>query len=184
MPVHPRGPRGTPLPDTLQSGGARFIPAGAGNTCRRPPSSQYLSGSSPRARGNTPHIRDLAPFSGGSPPRARGTHKSLPTDLARRRFHPRGRGEHEQPFARHVVDLGSSPAGAGNTWARDGRDPDYRGSSRGRGGNTPANTERLFRSTRFIPRGRGEHVEAVLADDRHTCSSPRGRGEHSISGPA
>jgi len=83
--------RGTHRRPHRRAAGARFIPAGAGNTPRRWSTPRYPS-VHPRGRGE--HIRKpiTARFILGSSPRARGTRGSSVGDLARLRFIPAGAG--------------------------------------------------------------------------------------------
>ena len=159
LPVHPRGggelrgalqpecgvigssPRGRGTRDQLNLGRpfARFIPAGAGNSCRWP--FPTASGAvHPRGGGELARRASAAVDPAGSSPRGRGTRSGkwlylmtprfIPAGagnsprpclpLPRHSVHPRGGGELPTPSRSHSCDTGSSPRGRG-TLAWPGR---------------------------------------------------------------
>ncbi len=129
--------RGTLSLPSIATAGARFIPAGAGNT----PLSQALACRwpvHPRGRGEHQRGGCASKSRAGSSPRARGTRQAQAAEVVRRRFipagagntcalpvakcretvHPRGRGEHYEMIARSSCRSGSSPRARGTLLTR------------------------------------------------------------------
>ncbi len=165
--------RGTPRTRCCVCSIRRFIPAGAGNTCRVAGVTASVA-VHPRGRGEHAFSDRSVDLSAGSSPRARGTPgSSNPTRIASRfipagagntawctsrmrlsAVHPRGRGEHYHHAPRLRLTAGSSPRARG---------------TRGRA--------RVWQSRCAVhPRGRGEHVRNLRAEDKAGGSSPRARG--------
>ena len=130
--------RGTPGICSGMTGGARFIPACAGNSARSALTSTPARGSSPRVRGTrsclplrlatTPvHPRvcgelvsntaSAAPFDGSSP-RVRGTQQGVSLALGRNRFIPACAGNSSPLNPIAWTRYGSSPRVRGTLWAR------------------------------------------------------------------
>ena len=174
-PVHPRGrgehdmngtnrlllpgssprARGTPARRQRPSDAPRFIPAGAGNTCKVRWSRRPLS-VHPRGRGEHGQWDACAGSARGSSPRVRGTLQRLVVG----RFAPR-----------------FIPAGAGNTVNADLGDVNGPVHPRGCGEHANCHIERppLFGSS---PRVRGTHTVLIDAESCKPAVHPRGRGEH------
>ena len=151
----------------------RFIPAGAGNTCRRRPYRQPQA-VHPRRRGE--HVGNSLHYAWdhGSSPQARGTLWHRAVYAVRRRFipagagntnmrrnllrrgtvHPRRRGEHASGVPVQLYSDRFIPAGAGNTWI--------------------ARADLFW--TMVHPRRRGEHGPTLGTGLVSNGSSPQARG--------
>ena len=165
--------RGTPIGRQPQQPELRFIPAGAGNTCRCR-SGTCPGPDHPRWRGEHAVVAAMVPSPDGSSPLARGTPVDELRFHAHRRFipagagntpwkppcrspatvHPRWRGEHGIRPGLPVRRRRFIPAGAGNT---------------GRSRRPPA-------ASTVHPRWRGEHVLAGQTFSITDGSSPLARG--------
>ena len=151
--------RGTRLAECRWPPPARFIPAGAGNTCRA--SHRRRSRTvHPRWRGE--HCCASADRAGclGSSPLARGTPSSAFAAKHSSSVHPRWRGEHEWWPKTDEFFSGSSPL------------------ARGTQGDTIDGTYEF----RFIPAGAGNTAKGSSSDDGGAVH-PRWRGEHPTGSP-
>ena len=171
----------------------RFIPARAGNTCRR----QSMSRSGPvhpRSRGEHDPVAPGPGHEGGSSPLARGTQRMATGHRPPGRFiparagntrvsaalcafrpvHPRSRGEHCSATSSGRSADGSSPLARGT---RPGAAPCARASRfiPARAGNT-AGAPPAQRGPPVHPRSRGEHVAMTSRLSRTCGSSPLARG--------
>jgi len=154
----------------------RFIPAGAGNTGKRPKPGCAQSGSSPRVRGIRPPGLGGQPLLGSSP-RVRGIRYIVRRIAGVGRFIPAGAGNtsllgrKQKPGTVHPRGCGEYhwwpgvwtqcrfiPAGAGNTPPR----------------------HRLYAGLPVHPRGCGEYTTKRTSASPSVGSSPRVRG---ILGP-
>ena len=175
----------------------RFIPAGAGNTCRRRPYRQPRA-VHPRRRGE--HLAAGQQPSGraGSSPQARGTPTSTSAHPCPSRFipagagnthhfcrcrskmpvHPRRRGEHICAQIVRVWRAGSSPQARGTPCGDISNLIGRRFIPAG-AGNTPAQqSARLLRQVH--PRRRGEHASDTNIGSATYGSSPQARGTHLV----
>ncbi len=178
---------------------ARFIPAGAGNTC------DLARGHSRRAvhpRGRGEHQKRWRELWAdvGSSPRARGTpqigvdvgtvQRFIPAGAGNTWFwlrswllrpvHPRGRGEHGFQLNQSSDPLGSSPRARGTLPRRTCLGFVLRFIPAG-AGNTPSPSG-YAHGHPVHPRGRGEHASIASARTRAVGSSPRARGTRKASG--
>ncbi len=92
--------------------------------------------------------------------------------------HPRGHGEHMQPFGGRTTRSGSSP------WARGTHAPDATVATLDRfipvgTGNTP-NPSDIHNSTPVHPRGHGEHITKAIDSVKKFGSSPWARGTQDV----
>ena len=145
-----RGTRHSP-PSRMPA--SRFIPARAGNTCRRlrMPSTWPVH---PRSRGEHRSRCFARRFAIGSSPLARGTPWPPGPSRSMVTVHPRSRGEH---FSRPALQRRSN-----------GSSPLARGTRAGRG--------TLHRADPVHPRSRGEHAFRFASSSRSAGSSPLARG--------
>ncbi len=132
----------------------RFIPAGAGNTCRVLAVSCAVS-VHPRRCGEHAGKERCRNRPNGSSPQVRGTPEEAKEVLLRTAVHPRRCGEH-------------SPTNPGGT-LYTGSSPQVRG--------TLPNGDQFRTNTRFIPAGAGNTMPYILAVERPTVH-PRRCGEH------
>ena len=171
----------------------RFIPAGAGNTCRVVSGSRSKS-VHPRGRGEHEARQGGGEETGGSSPRARGTRTAgyesirgtrfIPAgagNTSRRRstpqgrtVHPRGRGEHSRSRANSGEPNGSSPRARGTLTASPSSQVRDRFIPAG-AGNTLRHVRRYV-GVAVHPRGRGEHNSHLIVRSIADGSSPRARG--------
>ncbi len=173
--------------------GARFIPAGAGNTLREGVRVTRTA-VHPRRRGE--HFFSVMPFRGkpGSSPQARGTRPELEPEGAVLRFipagagntqrpqrqqsrppvHPRRRGEHIAQLTVGTAASGSSPQARG-TPARRLVYPIVLRFIPAGAGNTPSERQAKWRAS-VHPRRRGEHSVGHPEGDERGGSSPQARG--------
>ncbi len=199
VPVRPAGspPRARGAPDREPHRDHRrgLTPAGAGSTRPRP-APRPGGGAHPRGRGEHEELSYAASDKLGSPPRARGApgHERLPQPRpgltpagagstgrrsprsARRRAHPRGRGEHRDWIVNNIWTPGSPPRARGarlSVWPR-----------RTGCGLTPAGSTCGVASSSAgggaHPRGRGEHSAAWGRCPMTQGSPPRAREAHDV----
>ena len=171
----------------------RFIPAGAGNTCRRRRRNAAAT-VHPRGCGEHGVRRPGGPHRGGSSPRVRGTHVPKLVAAGRVRFipagagntvctrtsipacpvHPRGCGEHMPLPAETNRRTGSSPRVRGTRWHRQAHQSLRRFIPAGAGNTRPGARTRTRPAVH--PRGCGEHRITAQLELRAGGSSPRVRG--------
>ena len=186
--------RGTSVRSVCCSAVKRFIPARAGNMCKRD-SIHFVAPVHPRACGEHIPMRTRPVCSPGSSPRVRGTYRLFSSASTGSRFiparagniscprrparpgavHPRACGEHPFRCSMHGVFCGSSPRvrGTWRIWAGQPR-PDWF---------IPARAGNMYpwvRTIRFIPvhpRACGEHVRQIIREELRAVH-PRACGEH------
>ena len=171
----------------------RFIPARAGNTCRR---SRRDAGAAVHPRAGGEHLTRLHGLflHCGSSPRGRGTrlrphppargHRFIPARAGNTggmssgtggiTVHPRAGGEHRPSFGIGRQPFGSSPRGRGTRPRARARHGGQRFIPARAGNTSPASGP--ARCPSVHPRAGGEHL---CAEHRPAClvgSSPRGRG--------
>ena len=190
--------RGTRSGCPTASSTRRFIPARAGNTRSRQPTSQTPS-VHPRPRGEHDQFYILRKADDGSSPPARGTLPRASAPARRLRFiparagnteyasqdsrpapvHPRPRGEHPFDPPEYREPLGSSPPARGTHPIRccPRRCPRF---IPARAGNTPP-SPRSPRSPPVHPRPRGEHSVRAGRPFALRGSSPPARGTPSVT---
>ena len=137
-------------------GGARLIPARAGNTSMR-----LLIAASPTAHPRSRGEHGLGVFG--------GAHYFISA-------HPRSRGEHVKAPKAFVKITGSSPLARGTLLCGVRRHASAR-LIPARAGNTPHARPRRYPSSAH-PRSRGEHATATVHDLCLSGSSPLARGTH------
>ena len=134
-------------------------------------------GSSPLARG-TPKSAPVAEMVFGLIPARAGNTFQVSMKAARRRAHPRSRGEHMLGASRKATAEGSSPLARG-TRSDDPERPGFHGLIPARAGNTHRAT--LLRSPiRAHPRSRGEHMAGITSRRCSLGSSPLARGTQTV----
>ncbi len=165
--------RGTRGPPVHPGAGARFIPAGAGNTLDK-----FLQhGCSPvHPRGCGEHLGPgHTPNRGaGSSPRVRGTLRLDSRVECVHQVHPRGCGEHIDQVGVPVVQYGSSPRVRGTRLLVLQGNPYTRFIPAGAGNTEPWND--LAVHVPVHPRGCGEHHKPETEPAVLAGSSPRVRG--------
>ncbi len=185
--------RGTPpLPDSDQAG-ARFIPAGAGNT-RIVNTSASINPVYPRWRGEHTATQLTTPAVYGLSPLARGTPAGFCSYIPPFRFipagagnmlfatqhgnkppvYPRWRGEHTVGRVGYAAGNGLSPLARG-TRANGARPPDNRRFIPAGAGNTGRVLANCSASPVY-PRWRGEHAPGKSCDGKRCGLSPLARG--------
>ena len=165
--------RGTPGQRDGAARGARFIPAGAGNTWRTPSAHPLSSGSSPRARGTPTDAVEPCIGSRFIPAGAGNTRRSTSHPRGST-VHPRGRGEHVAQILGAGSRGGSSPRARGTPKAA--RLAARRGRFIPAGAGNTSNEDIPPGGTSVHPRGRGEHRSSSGSALRRYGSSPRARG--------
>ncbi len=100
--------RGTRLAGPSSSIRMRFIPAGAGNTCKAA-SALGRGPVHPRGCGEHAAMERSEKITDGSSPRVRGTHVSKPLGIVLQRFIPAGAGNTPPALPGEPAVLGSSP---------------------------------------------------------------------------
>ena len=185
--------RGTLVQVALDLNGVRFIPARAGNTCRRQRTPSTLpvhprsrgehgssgstlrntSGSSPLARG-TPGWKTTSPVLLRFIPARAGNTAALAIAASDRSVHPRSRGEHNPPATCSGRVRGSSPLARGTRKVERKRCVAVRFIP-ARAGNTPSCRAPAFPGA-VHPRSRGEHCPCHARQGNEPGSSPLARG--------
>ena len=186
--------RGKPLTQFKLSGSDGLIPAHAGKTSR-PRLRSRRQRAHPRSRGENVEGGHFRPFRWGSSPLTRGKRSRLwkwcrrrrlipahagkttreVTEPARRRAHPRSRGENTLTSTGTSVKAGSSPLTRGKPW--NGLDDN------GNPGLIPAHAGKTTGQTAVRggdwahPRSRGENVLQCRRTSRLQGSSPLTRGK-------
>ena len=185
--------RGAHDPRRAQGRPRGIIPACAGSTSHSR-HVRRIHRDHPRVRGEHPPEESKSRSSTGSSPRARGAHLAVVVDgngagiipacagstvgclssTARKRDHPRVRGEHNATASRVLAGSGSSPR------ARGAHPGGHSGSDRAGiipacAGSTAARCSGAC-ARRDHPRVRGEHPDEIAAWGSRLGSSPRARG--------
>ena len=166
--------RGTQEGRNAPGGHDRFIPAGAGNTCRARPTIRAIT-VHPRWRGE--HERNQHAFTQarGSSPLARGTRIAERSTIQHQRFIPAGAGN-TAVTARSVLALTVHPRWRGEHRSHPGRDHPDRGSSPLARGTLDRHPRQRV-PVRFIPAGAGNTRQHVV-EVQEAAVHPRWRGEH------
>ncbi|SQP82766.1 Domain of uncharacterised function (DUF2825) [Escherichia coli] len=152
---------------------ARFIPAGAGNTCK-----YYLvpiiGTVYPRWRGEHAVQNFLKRFNCGLSPLARGTHTPLSNSCDLPTVYPRWRGEHIDPEQQYAQTDGLSPLARGTLLCRFHITGLPRFIPAGAGNTTVQTAGYYFFAV--YPRWRGEHLLLELVECCYSGLSPLARG--------
>ena len=166
--------RGTQVQARLHVAGARFIPAGAGNTSEIR-NSRGWTPVHPRWRGEHLRSRKGLPPRAGSSPLARGTPVRIGPAHRARRFIPAGAGNtpasttRQAPWPVHPRWRGEHRGADDYNGQKDGSSPLARG--------THVAEARCLARHRFIPAGAG-NTSVPAASAAQTSVHPRWRGEH------
>ena len=146
--------RGTPAEVGAPEVGARFIPAGAGNTGSASGASASVA-VHPRRRGEHAEEFNAPSLENGSSPQARGTLFRVPPHMVGDRFIPAGAGNTRDDFTASAC-AAVHPRRRGEHWHR---------------------RDALPRDQRFIPAGAG-NTHALGVRPKTATVHPRRRGEH------